>query len=132
MRPTPTLNPSPQGGGKPAGKIVRPLSLPPVGRAGVGVSHRAPRSRPTPTLNPSPQGGGKPAGKIVLHPSLPLVGRAGVGVSHRALSSRPTPLPASPARGEVRTVFVGRLVQKQLDRNTSPLAGEAGRGVANG
>jgi len=43
MRPTPTLYPSPQGGGRPAGKIVPPLSLPLVGRAGVGVSpiHRA-------------------------------------------------------------------------------------------
>jgi len=39
-----------------------------------------------------------------------------------------TPLPASPARGEVLIEDVGRSVLKQLDRNTSPLAGEAGRG----
>jgi len=40
------------------------------------------------------------------------------------------PLPASPARGEVPTVGVGYFVRKQLDRNTSPLAGEVGRGVS--
>ena len=40
-----------------------------------------------------------------------------------------TPLPASPARGEVLTEVVERYVFQKLDRNTSPLAGEAGRGV---
>jgi len=40
------------------------------------------------------------------------------------------PLPASPARGEVPTVGFGYFVRKQLDRNTSPLVGEAGRGVS--
>ncbi|AKR55018.1 hypothetical protein GCM10011321_17940 [Youhaiella tibetensis] len=43
-----------------------------------------------------------------------------------------TPLPTSPARGEVLTVGVERFVFQQLDRNTSPLAGEAGRGVSPG
>ena len=42
-----------------------------------------------------------------------------------------TPLPASPARGEVPFVDVERFVRQQLDRNTSPLAGEAGRGVSH-
>jgi len=41
-----------------------------------------------------------------------------------------TPLPTSPAKGEVPTVGVGYFVGKQLDRNTSPLVGEAGRGVS--
>ena len=39
-----------------------------------------------------------------------------------------TPLPSSPASGEVLTPLVGRLPGKQLDRDTSPLAGEVGRG----
>ena len=52
------------------------------------------------------------------------------GGEPQAPSSRPTPLPTSPARGEVPTVGVGYFVRKQLDRNTSPLAGEAGRGVS--
>ena len=43
-----------------------------------------------------------------------------------------TPLPASPARGEVLTAFVERLADQYLDRNTSPLAGEAGRGDSHG
>ena len=41
-----------------------------------------------------------------------------------------TPLPSSPARGEVPTEDVGRCACKQPDRNTSPLAGEDGRGVS--
>ena len=39
------------------------------------------------------------------------------------------PLPSSPVTGEVLTASVGHSASNKLDRNTSPLAGEDGRGA---
>ena len=60
----------------------------------------------------------------------PLWGGNKGGGEPQARSSSPTPLPSSPARGEVPTVIVEPASHQQLDRNTSPLAGEDGRGVS--
>ncbi|MCF1740850.1 cobaltochelatase subunit CobN [Paradevosia shaoguanensis] len=56
-------------------------------------------------------------------------GNKGGGVP-QAPNALPTPLPTSPARGEVPTGDVESGAPHNLDPNTSPLAGEAGRGVS--
>ncbi|KFL25047.1 hypothetical protein JP74_21610 [Devosia sp. 17-2-E-8] len=60
----------------------------------------------------------------------PLWGGNKGGGEPQAPSALPTPLPSSPARGEVPTVVGEPTAPNKLDRNTSPLAGEAGRGVS--
>jgi len=61
----------------------------------------------------------------------PLWGGNKGGGEPQAPSALPTPLPASPARGEVRTGDADRPASQKLDPNTSPLEGEAGRGVSH-
>ncbi|GGF13074.1 hypothetical protein GCM10011321_01460 [Youhaiella tibetensis] len=53
-----------------------------------------------------------------------------MGVGYQ-FSASVTPLPASPARREAPIAVVGRFVVRHPDRNTSPAAGEVGRGVCH-